>query len=216
MNSDYHETWSYTKETTRSAMKSGITTIIDYPMMNREENFENILSSIKSRKRSLEYSKLYTDIALMSHLCEEMFNKIPEILKEGVYGFCGYLNPCMNPDMPHIKTDDFLLRFFHYLEKFDIDTAVAIFCEQADPTELKIASPYRSKPLEDRLQYGLEVDLNQIKDSYKDGDLELKIDKLYKDFENAELENGGSSDDDNSLDEQIHPGRKKELNIGDH
>lgn len=99
----------------------------------------------------LNSEQLYCDVGLMSHLSEELEGSIMDLIQDGVFGFVAYLSPTFNPKLPFLKSKLFLKKFLQFLEEKKLQTAVGIFCEEADQKELSSASPYRLRPMHHRL-----------------------------------------------------------------
>ena len=197
LNSDYHTIWSIFGTASRTASSSGVTTLIDMPMMNQNPTKSDPLDDLKRRVRILENSKIWTDVALMSHL-QFFDDRTLSLLMahECFFGFQAYLTPPYQFGLPYLSQEQFtemLIKLHKTSKKF----ALAVYCEVIKDRELTAASPYRLQPLEKRLGHGIDIDLRMQKDGYADGENATNLG-----LTNSQISNFENDSDEDSLQEE--------------
>lgn len=166
LNSDYHSSWAFPSAATRMAAATGVTTIIDHPMMRNQNHQIDEIESVYRRKKALENTKLNTDIGLIAHLGPSSKKELESLLKNRyILGLTGYLLPPPEPSLPEL-TPHTLRSAIEIIHSMNTRIALGIYCEYAVGRELAIASPYRTEPLESRLEAGVNLNLKMMKDAF--------------------------------------------------
>ena len=194
----YDENWLDTENITKMAIKGGITTIIDNPILSNFKDKDDEISEIKD-KHSLLSNKLYSDCGFFSFLSpnnyKSSYNK--ELQECGVLGFKGYMAPCIDPKMPYFTRKD-LNDLKTYFKANPNNNLYIFHDEMASERDLFLCSPCRF------LQKEKRIDLN-----YKIGETSDFGGGFHGDM--AENFDSGEEEKDNVLDLEVAMINTKEL-----
>lgn len=105
LNSTYHDSWRKVEETLDTSASSGVTTVVDYPMMRRKKPGASEASHMIRKRNTLQRYKLRTDVALMALLPKGGLQDIKEVIDAGVFGFQAFLTPPFQEDEVWFSND---------------------------------------------------------------------------------------------------------------
>lgn len=155
LNSTYEPDWEDVEGITKMALKGGITTIIDNPILAGYKDVENLPLQIKTHFASLQ-DNLYTDCGIFGFLSPDNFENLEEATKLGVLGFKGYLSPCLDSKMQYFTKAD-LKSLRKYLFQTPSDTLFIFHDEMANQRDLHLSSPCRSVDKECRIDKNYKI-----------------------------------------------------------
>ena len=195
LNATYDEEWNDCENTTKMALKGGITTIMDNPIFTKDPTVSDEIE-LENKFKALT-SNLYVDCGVFSFFGPHNFQNTEPITKLGVMGFKGYLSPCVDPKMPFFYKKD-LQELRDYFHEFPNENLFIFHDEMASERDLFLCSPCRHQDKENRvdLDYkigqtsdfggGFHGDMADDFDSgeeEKDGIIELEVRKINDDRE---------------------------------
>jgi len=194
LNSTYDVEWEDIEGITKMAIKGGITTIMDNPILANSLNkdHDNDLTQIQSHYSHLE-ENLYTDCGIFCFIGPNNFQNIDVLSQTGVFGFKGFLSPCIDSKMPYFSKKD-LKDLKNYLHEFPSNNLFIFHDEMANQRDLYLCSPCRSVEKANRIDLSYKIgetsdfgggfhgDVAETYDSgeeeEKDGVLDLQVSKL--------------------------------------
>ena len=153
LHSNFTKIWDDTKTATTLAVRGGITTIIETPLMSHDYNtLESYLSVLETKKSYLQkHSKV--DFGLLGVLEPKFSKDYQKILDCGVLGFKMYMIQCIQNSIEHFNYK----AAREFLAEIDDDILLIIHPEVADDKEIFASSPLRMQAPQKRID--LEVDI---------------------------------------------------------
>ena len=147
LNSTFEENWEDIIETTKMALRGGITTIIDNPILNEYDETNNEDLAIKKRVKKIE-DNIFTDCGLLSNLGNHNYKDFDKLLENNkyVFGFKIYFSPCFQNNLNYLKRDR-LNRVKKICQNIQKKTFFNINCELANERDLFMSSPLRNSNL---------------------------------------------------------------------
>lgn len=137
----------------------------------------------------LSNSHLFTDVALIANLSEQLTKEdLKQLLNEHVIGFALYLMPTFQKEVPWLKEPKSQVAVLASLNQ---SCFLGVYCELVPGRELALASPYRNREVETRLEKGMRFNSHLAKDAFAEEIPQTK--SSSEDEEEQALSKGSSS-----------------------